>query len=74
MKIEKKWSLRTVIAFWKGKSPKGNTGMNGLKKYRVKKFSFQAIIENYLYSGCQKFVPIICHCEEFSDEAIFLKT
>jgi hypothetical protein len=26
------------------------------------------------YSGCQKFVPIICHCEELSDEAIFWKT
>ena len=25
-------------------------------------------------SGCQKFVPIICHCEEPSDEAIFWKT
>ncbi len=26
------------------------------------------------YSGCQKFVPITCHCEEPSDEAIFWKT
>jgi hypothetical protein len=26
------------------------------------------------YNGCQKFVPIICHCEEPSDEAIFWKT
>ncbi len=25
------------------------------------------------YSGCQKFVPIVCHCEELSDEAIFWK-
>jgi len=25
------------------------------------------------YSGCQKFVPINCHCEEPGDEAIFLK-
>jgi hypothetical protein len=26
------------------------------------------------YSDCQKFVPITCHCEEPSDEAIFWKT
>jgi hypothetical protein len=27
----------------------------------------------HCYSGCQKFVPLNCHCEELSDEAIFLE-
>jgi hypothetical protein len=37
------------MVLWKGKQPKGDTGMNGLKKYRVKKLSFQAIIAKYLH-------------------------
>jgi hypothetical protein len=36
------------MVLWKAKPPKDDTGINGLKKYRVKKFSFQAIIENDL--------------------------
>jgi hypothetical protein len=30
-------------------------------------------LQDALYSACQKDVPINCHCEERSDEAIFLK-
>jgi hypothetical protein len=36
------------MALCKGKPPKGDTGLNSHKKYRVKKFYFQAIIAKYL--------------------------
>ena len=40
--------FRTIITPWKDKRTQGDTGANGHKKYRVKKFSFQAIITKYL--------------------------
>ena len=36
------------MTLWKDKRPKGDTNANIHKKYRVKKFSFQAIITKYL--------------------------
>jgi hypothetical protein len=36
------------MILWKGKPSKVDPGVNSHKKYRVKKFSFQVIIENDL--------------------------
>jgi hypothetical protein len=40
--------LQTITARWRGKQPTDGAGAIIHKKYRVKKFSFQAIIEKYL--------------------------
>jgi hypothetical protein len=36
-------------------------------------WEFFSILPLHEYSSCQKYVPTNCHCEERSDEAIFLK-
>jgi hypothetical protein len=53
----------------------GARGMAHGTQRKDKRVRFEAGAKiKQAYSGCQKFVPIICHCEEPSDKAIFWKT
>jgi hypothetical protein len=62
------YNILNCISIWVKKAPdlRKDQGLNFLKNFTEH--------ETLIYSGCQKFVPIICHCEELSDEAIFCKT